>query len=125
LRERNKLRYRNRTTTNIKYKEKVKEIIKMKNIENMNALNDMAMEMVAGGDDDRTVVDAFVDWLLGPIEDALNNVVVSDDRPLPFPQDRRGNKAPFAVNANPYAPIRKSQGLPDNPITDTPVFPFC
>jgi len=125
LRERNKLRYRNRTTTNIKYKEKVKEIIKMKNIENMNALNDMAMEMVAGGDDDRTVVDAFVDWLLGPIEDALNNIVVSDDRPLPFPQDRRGNKAPFAVNANPYAPIRKSQGLPDNPITDTPVFPFC
>ena len=97
----------------------------MKNIENMNALGDMVMEAVAGGDDDRTVVDAFVDWLLGPIEEALNNVVVSDERPLPFPQDRRGNKAHFAVNANPYAPIRKSQGLPDNPITDTPVFPFC
>ena len=56
----------------------------MKNIENMTKLNDMAMAAVAGGDDDRTVVDAFVDWLLSPIEDALNNIVVSNgDRPLP------------------------------------------
>jgi len=85
----------------------------------------MVMAKVAGGDDDRTVVDAFVDWLLGPIEDALNNIVVSDDRPLPFPQDRRGNKAPFAVNVNPYAPIQKTQGLPDNPLTDPIDYPFC
>ena len=100
----------------------------MKNIENMKALNDMAMEAVAGGDDDRTVVDAFVDWLLTPIGEVLESIadsIDSTDRPLPFPQDRRGNKAPFAVNANPYAPIRKSQGLPDNPLTDTPDFPFC
>jgi len=97
----------------------------MKNIENMKALNDMAMEAVAGGDDDWTVVDAFVEWLLGPIEDALNNIVVSDDRPLPFPQNRRGNKAPFAVNANPYAPIRKSQDPYNYPITEPIDYPFC
>jgi hypothetical protein len=79
-----------------------KEIMKMKNIENMKALNDMAMEAVAGGDDDYTVVDAFVDWLLSPVEEALNNIADNvaggsddDDRPLPFPQNRRGNKAPF------------------------------
>ena len=72
----------------------------MKNIENMTKLNDMAMAAVAGGDDDRTVVDAFVDWLLSPIEDALNNIVVSDDRPLPFPQDRRWNKAPLDMKCD-------------------------
>ena len=83
------------------------------------------MAKVAGSDDDRTVVDAFVDWLLGPIEDALNNIVVSDDRPLPFPQDCRGNKAPFAVNVNPYAPLQKAQGLPDNPLTDPIDHLFC
>ena len=73
----------------------------MKNIENMKALSDMAMEAVAGGDDDYTVVDAFVDWLLGPIEDALNNIVVSDDRPLPFSQDR----PVFAVEALVFAGV--------------------
>ena len=36
----------------------------MKNIENMKALNDMAMEAVAGGDDDRTIFDVFVEWLI-------------------------------------------------------------
>ena len=36
----------------------------MKNIVNMKALNDMAMEAVAGGDDDRTIFDVFVDWLI-------------------------------------------------------------
>jgi hypothetical protein len=77
---------------------KQKEIIKMKNIENMTKLNDMVLAEVAGGDDDRTIVDDFVDWLLSPIEYALNNVV-SDDRPLPFPQDRRGNKAPLRYEA--------------------------
>ena len=97
----------------------------MKNIENMKALNDMAMEAVAGGDDDWTVVDAIVEWLLGPIEDALNNIVVSDDRPLPFPQNRRGNKAPFAVNANPYAPIQKAQDPYNYPITEPIDYPFC
>jgi len=36
----------------------------MKTIENMKALNDVAMEAVVGGDDDRTVFDVFVDWLI-------------------------------------------------------------
>ena len=69
----------------------------MKNLENMKALDEIEMAKVAGGDDDYTVVDAFVEWLLSPIADALNNVAGGsddDDRPLPFPQDRRGNKAP-------------------------------
>jgi hypothetical protein len=35
--------------TPTKYIEKVKEILKMKNIENMNVLNDMVMAKVAGG----------------------------------------------------------------------------
>ena len=100
----------------------------MKNLENIKALDEIELVKVSGGDDDYTVVDAFVDWLLTPIGEVLESIadsIDSTDRPLPFPQDRRGNKAPFAVNANPYAPIRKSQGLPDNPLTDTPDFPFC
>ena len=61
--------------------------MKTKNIENMKALNDKAMEAVAGGDnDDWTVVDAFVEWLLSPLTDAVGGA----DRPLPFPQNRRG-----------------------------------
>ena len=37
----------------------------MKNIENMNALNDMEMAKVAGGyDDDHTIIDTFVEWLI-------------------------------------------------------------
>lgn len=75
----------------------------MKNLENMKALDEIELVKVSGGDDDYTVVDAFVDWLLSPIEDALNNISVSDsddDRPLPFPQNRRGNKAPFEAPHN-------------------------
>ena len=77
--------------------------MKMKNLENMKALDEIELVKVSGGDDDYTVVDAFVDWLLSPIEDALNNISVSDsddDRPLPFPQNRRGNKAPFEAPHN-------------------------
>jgi len=75
----------------------------MKNLENMKALDEIELVKVSGGDDDYTVVDAFVDWLLSPIEDALNNISISDsddDRPLPFPQNRRGNKAPFEAPHN-------------------------
>ena len=77
--------------------------MKKKNLENMKALDEIELVKVSGGDDDYTVVDAFVDWLLSPIEDALNNISVSDsddDRPLPFPQNRRGNKAPFEAPHN-------------------------
>ena len=80
----------------------------MKNLENVKALNDMEMAKVAGGDEDYTVVDAFVEWLLSPIADALNNVAGGsddDDRPLPFPQDRRGNKAPVE------APFKAMRGM--------------
>ena len=98
----------------------------MKNLENMNALNDMEMAAVAGGyDDDHTIFDTFVEWLIQLPTNYPEDDPTDGDRPLPFPQNRRGNKTPFAVNDNPYAPIQKSQGLPDNPITDTPVFPFC
>lgn len=58
----------------------------------------MAMEAVVGGDDDdRTVVDAFVEWLLSPIADAIDSIADSTDsadRPLPFPQNRRGERHP-------------------------------
>ena len=74
----------------------------MKNLENMKALDEIELVKVSGGDEDYTVVDAFVDWLLSPVEEALNNIADNvaggsddDDRPLPFPQNRRGNKAPF------------------------------
>ena len=60
--------------------------MKMKNIENMNALGDIAMKAVAGSGDDRTVVDAFVARLQSPIADALGG----ENRPLPFTQNRRG-----------------------------------
>ena len=61
----------------------------MKNIENKTKLNDMELAAVAGGDDDWTVVDAFVEWLLSHLSDAVDG----SSRPLPFPQDRRGNRA--------------------------------
>ena len=66
----------------------------MKNLENMKALDEIEMAKVAGGgNDDYTPVDAFVDFLLTPIENALYILADDsddDDRPLPFPQDRRG-----------------------------------
>ena len=93
----------------------------MKNIENMNALGDMAMEAVVGGDYDRTIVDDFVDWLLAPVGEfvnALADAIDSDDRPLPFPQNRRGNKAPSA-------PMHKVPGMPYDPHDSNPFdFPF-
>ena len=62
----------------------------MKNIENMNALNDMAMEAVAGGyDDDHTIFDTFVEWLI-QLPTHFPEETPDDDRPLPFSQDRRG-----------------------------------
>jgi len=54
----------------------------MKNIENIKALSDMAMEAVAGGDDDdRTVFDVFVDWLI--------------QLPTHYPDDT--DKAPYRI----------------------------
>ena len=60
----------------------------MKNLENVKALNDMEMANVAGG----------MIWPGIPPLDPFNplnenNAPVEANRPLPFPQDRRGNKA--------------------------------
>ncbi|MBQ6928312.1 MAG: hypothetical protein IJQ36_08375 [Oscillospiraceae bacterium] len=55
----------------------------MKNIKNMNALDDMEMAAVAGG----------MIWPGIPPLDPFNPL--NENRPLPFPQDRRGNKAPL------------------------------
>ena len=60
----------------------------MKNLENVKALNDMEMAKVAGG----------MIWPGIPPLDPFNplnenNAPVEANRPLPFPQDRRGNKA--------------------------------
>ena len=61
----------------------------MKNLENVKALNNMEMAKVAGG----------MIWPGIPPLDPFNplnenKAPVEANRPLPFPQDRRGNKAP-------------------------------
>lgn len=53
----------------------------MKNIENKTRLNDMVLAEVAGG----------MIWPGIPPLDPFNPL--NEIRPLPFPQDRRGNKA--------------------------------
>ena len=70
----------------------------MKNIENMNALNDMEMAKVAGGDGLPTIFNPGPDVTTMRQEkdiatDPGNNLYPPLGRPLPFPQDRRGNKA--------------------------------
>lgn len=85
----------------------------MKNIENRNALGDMEMAEVGGG----------MIWPGIPPIDPFNPL--NENRPLPFPRDRRGNKAPFKMNANPYAPIQKTQDPYNYPITQLIDYPFC
>ena len=55
----------------------------MKIIENRKALNEMELAAVAGG----------MIWPGIPPLDPFNPL--NESRPLPFPQDRRGNKAPL------------------------------
>jgi hypothetical protein len=67
----------------------------MKNLENVKALNDMEMANVAGG----------MIWPGIPPLDPFNplnenKAPVEANRPLPFPQDRRGNKAPVEAPNN-------------------------
>ena len=74
----------------------------MKNIENMNALGDMEMAKVAGGDGLPTIFNPGPDVVaMGQEKDIVtdpgNNLYPPLGRPLPFPQDRRGNKAPVEV----------------------------
>ena len=73
----------------------------MKNLENMKALDEIEMAKVAGGyDDDHTIFDTFVEWLIQLPTNYPEDDPSDDDRPLPFPQDRRGNKAPFEAPHN-------------------------
>jgi len=65
----------------------------MKNIENMNALNDMAAEMVAGGDGLPTIFNPGTPLVMDHKRAAGNDtptIYPPLGRPLPFPQDRRG-----------------------------------
>lgn len=88
----------------------------MKNIENMNALDDMAMAEVAGaGDFDRTIVDDFVDWLSAPVGefvDALADAIDSDDRPLPFPVVLGGKTPIEAPRKSPYVVLGPTDTSP-------------
>ena len=52
----------------------------------------MKTKVAGGDDDDYTVVDTFVDWLLSPVEDALNNIV-DDDKDVKAPVEAP-HKAP-------------------------------
>lgn len=70
----------------------------MKNLENMNALNDMEMEEVTGGTFGDSIP-ALLNLITGLVfhpNDLVNGAVrplpfpcVPNTRPLPFPQDRR------------------------------------
>jgi len=67
----------------------------MKNLENVKMLNEQEIEMVAGG----------MIWPGIPPLDPFNplnenKAPVEANRPLPFPQDRRGNKAPVEAPHN-------------------------
>ena len=67
----------------------------MKELENKKALNEVEEEKVAGG----------MIWPGIPPLDPFNplnenNAPVEANRPLPFPQDRRGNKAPVEAPNN-------------------------
>ena len=64
----------------------------MKELENVKVLNEVEEEKVAGGmigPDVPTIPDLI------PTPDPIPHIIMDgNDRPLPFPQDRRGNKAP-------------------------------
>ena len=67
----------------------------MKELENKKALNEVEEEKVAGG----------MIWPGIPPLDPFNplnenNAPVETNRPLPFPQDRRGSKAPVEAPHN-------------------------
>lgn len=67
----------------------------MKELENKKALNEVEEEKVAGG----------MIWPGIPPLDPFNplnenKAPVEANRPLPFPQDRRGNKAPVEAPNN-------------------------
>ena len=71
----------------------------MKNIENMNTLNDMAMAMVDGVDGLLTIFNPVTPLVLGQKKDQttdpVNHFYPPLGRPLSFPQGRRGIKTPL------------------------------
>ena len=76
----------------------------MKELEKKNALNEVEEEKVAGGFDWPAIPD------FGP--NPYDPVILPDleaGRPLPFPQDRMGNKAP--VEAPFEAPHKAKRGM--------------
>ena len=73
----------------------------MKILENMKALDEIELVKVAGGyDDNHTIFDTFVEWLIQLPTHYPEDDPTDGDRPLPFPQDRRGNKAPVEAPHN-------------------------
>ena len=73
----------------------------MKILENMKALDEIELVKVAGGyDDNHTIFDTFVEWLIQLPTHYPEDDPTDDDRPLPFPQDRRGKKAPVEAPHN-------------------------
>ena len=67
----------------------------MKILENMKALDEIEMAKVAGGyDDDHTIFDTFVEWLIQLPANYPEDDPSDDGRPLPFPVER-GGKALF------------------------------
>jgi hypothetical protein len=79
-------------------------VIKMKELENKKALNEVEEEKVAGGDGLPTIFNPGPDVTAGQekdiVTDPANNLYPPLGRPLPFPQDRRGNKAPVEAPHN-------------------------
>ena len=71
----------------------------MKNLENVKVLNEVEMNAVTGGNDDRTVVDSFVDGLLDPIIEFLGQIADAME------ESTKESKAPMAPMA-PHAPAR-------------------
>ena len=91
----------------------------MKNMENLNVLNEMEMAKVAGGDLP-TIFNPGPDVTKGQKKD-----IVTDPGNNLYPPLGRHPLPVFPDLSDPLPhPHDKSQGLPDNPITDTPVFPF-
>ena len=64
----------------------------MKELENKKALNEVEEEKVAGGRGDG------LPTIFNPGPDVTQGL--ENGRPLPFPQNRRGNKAPFEAPHN-------------------------
>ena len=94
----------------------------MKELENKKELNEVEEEKVAGGRGDGlpTIFNPGPDVTKGQKKD-----IVTDPGNNLYPPLGRHPLPVFPDLSDPLPhPNDKSQGLPDNPITDTPDFPF-